>query len=158
MCVRSFADHCSELLEQQPENVMALGLVPAAALGVVMEEGAGGAAGQATAGSVVEGVDGDLDEQGQVGRPGGGRVRPLVQGGFQIADAFLFGAVVAGPMGRIVEGQDGEAGQDFSREAVRERWRCWSRACKRGLRASPRARFTRFSKAWSMPSIARCCQ
>src|SRR6185312_7813184 len=34
----------------------------------------------------------------------------------------------------------------------------WSKACRRGLNASPRARFTRLSSACSIPSIARRCQ
>src|SRR5471030_9396 len=42
--------------------------------------------------------------------------------------------------------------------AVAVRCRFWSNACNRGLRASPLVRLTRLSSAWSMPSIARCCQ
>ena len=40
-----------------------------------------------------------------------------------------------------------------SLSAVTVRCRCCSRVCRRGLNASPFARLTRFSKAWSMPSI-----
>jgi hypothetical protein len=42
--VRRISDHRSELGEQQPENGMALAFGPAQALGVVMKDGAGGAA------------------------------------------------------------------------------------------------------------------
>ena len=42
--------------------------------------------------------------------------------------------------------------------AVTARWRCCNNACRRGLKASPLVRLTRFSSAWSIPSIARCCQ
>ena len=41
--------------------------------------------------------------------------------------------------------------------ALRERWRFWSKAWSRGLKASPLVRLTRFSSAWSMPSMARRC-
>src|SRR5580704_8829176 len=41
--------------------------------------------------------------------------------------------------------------------AVTDRCRFWSRACSRGLKASPLARLTRVSNACNMPSIARCC-
>ena len=33
-----------------------------------------------------------------------------------------------------------------------------NKVCRRGLNTSPLARFTRDSNAWSIPSIARCCQ
>ena len=42
--------------------------------------------------------------------------------------------------------------------AVTARWRCCNNACRRGLKASPLVRLTRFSSACSIPSIARCCQ
>ena len=42
--VHSISDHCSELVEQQPENGLALAYGPAETLGVVVKDGAGGAA------------------------------------------------------------------------------------------------------------------
>ena len=42
--VRRVSDHRSELLEQQPKNVLALAFGPVPVLGVVVEDGAGGAA------------------------------------------------------------------------------------------------------------------
>ena len=44
MSIRHVSDHRSEPLEQQPKNSLALALGPAQPLGVVMEDGAGGAA------------------------------------------------------------------------------------------------------------------
>ena len=45
--IRSFSDHLPKLCEQQPENGLALAFGPAQMLGVVMEDGAGGAASEA---------------------------------------------------------------------------------------------------------------
>jgi len=42
--VRRFSDHLPKLGEQQPKNGLALALGPAQSLGVVIEDGAGGAA------------------------------------------------------------------------------------------------------------------
>ena len=42
--IRRFSDHLPKLSEQQPKNGLALALGPAQPLGVVMEDGAGGAA------------------------------------------------------------------------------------------------------------------
>ena len=60
------SDHCSELTEQQSENFFALGFGPAATLGVVMEDGAGGAALEAAPGLVIELMDGGFHRQSQV--------------------------------------------------------------------------------------------
>src|SRR5208337_4199992 len=47
--IRRFPDYRSELAEQQPENDLALAQGPTQTLGVVMEDGAAGAAFEATA-------------------------------------------------------------------------------------------------------------
>jgi hypothetical protein len=58
--IRCFPDHRSELAAQQPENGLALAFGPAQSLGVVMEDGAGGAAIEATPGTVIEVMGGEF--------------------------------------------------------------------------------------------------
>ena len=111
MSIHRLLDHRSELLEQQSKNGLALAVIPAAVLGGVMEDGAGGAALEATAGPVVEVMGGEFHGQGEGGRCAGRGVEPLIQGGLQIADAFFFRAIVAGKVRWIVEGQHAEAGE-----------------------------------------------
>ncbi len=60
MSIHRLLDHRSELLEQQSKNGLALAVIPAAVLGGVMEDGAGGAALEATAGPVVEAMGGEF--------------------------------------------------------------------------------------------------
>ena len=50
--IRRLSDHRSEPVEQQPENGLALAQGPAQALGVFVEDGAGGASLEAAPGSV----------------------------------------------------------------------------------------------------------
>ena len=52
MLLRHASDHPPKLLEQQPENGLALAQGPAQALGVFVEDGAGGASLEAAPGSV----------------------------------------------------------------------------------------------------------
>src|SRR5690348_2873182 len=73
-------------------------------------------------------------------------------------------ALALGLIYSVFAGRDGGLASLFiwssrlvSLVAVTERCRFWSKACRRGLKASPLLRFTRFSSAWSIPSIARCC-
>jgi hypothetical protein len=58
--IRHVFDHRSEPLEQQPKNGVALAQGPAQVLGVVVEDGAGGAALEAAPRTVIEFVGGDL--------------------------------------------------------------------------------------------------
>ena len=108
-------------LEQQPENVLALALIPAPSTGVVMEDGAGSAAIKTAAHSMIEIVGDHLHRQGKIGRHRSGPLFALGQGGFEVADAFLHGAVVARTMWRTVQVEHAEAGQDFIHMVVVER-------------------------------------
>ena len=121
MAILRFSDYRSALGEQQPENGMALVFGPAHALGVVLKDGAGGAAVEAAAGAVIEIMDGHFDRQGEVVRHCDGGIQPLIQGGLKVADAFFHAAIVAGKVGRIVQGQDAEAAHDFIHGAMVER-------------------------------------
>ena len=68
---RRASDYLSKLLEQQSENGLALAAVPTQALGVVVEDGAGGATLEAAARLMVEFVGGEFHRQDEVR----GRVR-----------------------------------------------------------------------------------
>jgi hypothetical protein len=59
--LRHGSDPLPKFLEQQSENVLALGSGPAQALGVVMEDGAGNAAFEAAPRSMIEFMHGDFD-------------------------------------------------------------------------------------------------
>jgi len=109
---RHASDYLPKLVEQQPENGLALAFGPTQALGVVMEDGASGAAVEAAARLMVEFMSGQFDGQGEVGGDRKLGSSALVQGGFEVADAFFHGAVVAREVGRIVQGQHAEAGED----------------------------------------------
>ena len=76
------SDHRSELLEQQPENGLALAFGPVQVMGVVVKGGAGGAAFEAAPRTVVEIVGGEFRREGEVCRHGGRGLPPLIQGGF----------------------------------------------------------------------------
>ena len=67
MSIRHVSDHRSEPLEQQPKNGPALAQGPAQAVGVVMEDGAGGAALEAAPRTVIEFVGRDLGGQPKLG-------------------------------------------------------------------------------------------
>ena len=106
--VHGISDDCSELVEQQPENGMALAYGPAKTLGVVVEDGAGGATIEAAAGLMIQFVGRDFGGQGDtIG------TLPLAQRerGFEVADTFFHAAVVAGIMGRVIQRQHAEAGE-----------------------------------------------
>lgn len=87
-----------------------LGASPTQALGVVMEDGAGGAAFEAAPRSVIEFMGSDFDGQGQIRRHARQGWLPLGQSGLEVADAFFHAAIVAGQMGWIIQGQHAEAG------------------------------------------------
>ena len=63
MSIGRFFDHCSELVEQQTKNGLALAFGPAQALGVVVKDGAGGAALEAAPAMVIEFVGEDFSEE-----------------------------------------------------------------------------------------------
>jgi len=63
--IRRFFDHRSKTLEEQPKNGLALAQGPAAVLGVVVEDGARGAASEATSRMVVEFMGGHFNGQGE---------------------------------------------------------------------------------------------
>jgi hypothetical protein len=90
--IRRLADHRPELVEQQPENGLTLALVPTQTLGVVMEDGAGGAALEAAPRSVIEFVGGDFGRQGQIHRHARRGWLPWSQSGFELADALFLQA------------------------------------------------------------------
>lgn len=106
--VHLFSDHCSELVEQQPENGLALAFGPAEPLGVVVKDGAGGAAFEAASRLMIQFLSREFGGQGDAIR-----ALPLAQRerGFEVADAFFHAAVVAGIMGRVIQRQHAEAGQ-----------------------------------------------
>jgi len=110
--VRRVSDHRSELLEQQPKNVMALAYGPVPVLGVVVKDGAGGAALEAAPGLVVEIVGGEFHQQGKIFWVLAGGMTALIQRRFQVADAFFLRAIVTRITGWMVQGQHAEAGQD----------------------------------------------
>jgi hypothetical protein len=60
MILRHASDYLPKVLEQQPENGLALGSGPAETLRRIMEDGAGGAAFEAASGTVIEIVGGDF--------------------------------------------------------------------------------------------------
>lgn len=112
MAVRHFAEHRSELLEQQPENRLTLAFGPVPALGGVVEDGVGGAAVEAAPRLVIEFVGGELHRQGKIFWFSTGGLLALIQRGFEVANAFFLRAVVAGIIRRIIQRQHAEAGQD----------------------------------------------
>ena len=79
-----FSEQHSELLEQQPENVLAQ------MFGVVMEDGASGTAFEGAPGTVIEFMGCDFHRQNKIlghfirGLPA------LIQRGFQVADVFSY--------------------------------------------------------------------
>ena len=110
--IRRFSDHRPKLLEQQPENGLALAFGPVLVLAGVMEDVAGGAPLKTAAGPVIECVGGDFHDGRQVGRHAGGPLATPVQGGLQVTNAFFLGPVVARKMRWIVQRQHAEACQD----------------------------------------------
>jgi len=113
MGVRRLSGHYSEVVEQQPENGLALAAGPAQALGGVVKDGTGAAAVEAAAWLVIEFVRGEFDRQYKIIGHGNVALLALVQRGFEVADAFFHAAVVAGKVRRIVEGQHAKAGEEF---------------------------------------------
>ena len=109
---RRFSDHRSELLEQQPENGLALAFGPMLPLVGVMEHVAGGSPFETTARSVIEGVGGDFHDGSEVSGQVGGPLEASIQGSFKVADAFFLSSVVPGEVWWIVQGQHAEAGQN----------------------------------------------
>ena len=78
-----------------------------------MEDGAGGAAVEAAPGTVIELMDGDFDRQGEVVGHQGGCFQPPIQRLLEVTNTFFHAAVVAGEVGRAVQGQDAEAAHGF---------------------------------------------
>ena len=111
MTVGHGSDSPPEVGEQQSENGSALAAIPAQALSRVVEDGAGAAAFEAAAGTMVEFMDGCFDSVEEPERGGGGRGQALIQRALEVTDAFFHGAVVAGQGRRIVERQHGVTGE-----------------------------------------------
>ena len=65
---RRLSGHYSEPVEQQPENGLALASGPAPALGVVVEDGAGGAAIETATELMIEFMGGEFHGQGKFWR------------------------------------------------------------------------------------------
>ena len=72
MAVRRVSGRYSEVMEQQPENGLALAPGPAQALSGVVEDGTGAAALEAAAGLVIEFVRGQFDGQSKLRRHAAG--------------------------------------------------------------------------------------
>ena len=106
--VPHFSGHGSALAAPPPKNFMAPGLGPAAPLGGIIKDGAGGAALEAAAGPVVAFVGGGFRERRQFT---GGLSRTQGPGGFEVADAFFQAAIAAWKVRRIVARQHAEADQ-----------------------------------------------
>ena len=90
------SDSPPEVGEQQSENGGALAAIPAQAPGGVMEDGAGAAAFEAAAGTMVEFMDSGFNGGKEADGRSAGCGQALIQGAFEIADAFFHGSVVAG--------------------------------------------------------------
>ena len=110
--IRRLSEHRSELLEEQPENGLALALGPAQALSVVVEDGTGGATFEAAPRTVIEIVGGDFHRQSKIFWRSAMAFLPLIQGRFQITNAFFFRPVIAGKVRWIVQWQHAKPGHD----------------------------------------------
>ena len=110
--IRRFPDYRSELGEQQPENGLALAFGPAQSLGVVIKDGASGAAFETAPRTVIEIVGGDFHRQDKIIRPSARGLLPLSERRFQVTDAFFLRPVVAGKVRWVVQWQHAKAGHD----------------------------------------------
>jgi hypothetical protein len=73
------SDHPPEVLEQQSENDLALAQGPAQALGIVVEDGASGAAMETAPRPVIEFMEGRFDSGNSTRLHGRGRSPPSIQ-------------------------------------------------------------------------------
>ena len=110
MSLRRFSDHRSEPLEQQPKNGLALALGPAPTLGVVVKDGAGGAAFKAASRTMIEFMHRGFDHGGTFRRHHS--CQAFIQSAFKITDALFHCAVVAWKMRWIVQRQHAITGHD----------------------------------------------
>src|SRR5208283_2622044 len=113
MFLRHAPDHLPKILEQQSENGFALAQGPTQSLRVVVEDSAGGAAFETTPAAMVEFVDRSLDLRDPMQRDAWDFAPALLQVLLEIANAFLFGPIVARAGRRIVQRQHPVACQEF---------------------------------------------
>ena len=100
--VHHVSDRLQKVLVEQSENLQTFVAVPAQPLRWVMEHSASGSPFEAASRTVIKFVHGGFDEDRPMGWDGRRLAPALVQGAFEIADAFFHGTVIARVMGRIV--------------------------------------------------------